>query len=337
MINQIIRLIRPGLFLPCFEVGNPGPDDVIVRPKYLSICAADQRYFQGNRPPEVLKEKLPLALFHECVAEVIRDPQGTLKKGSLCVLLPGGLASQEEDSNYQQGAFFRSSNADGFCQEVMFLNREELIPLPEDADYIYVFTELMSVCCQAYKRLAQAATMKDKAKIGIWGDGAMAFMMALALSQLKPSSEIYVYGKHDEKLINFSFVKNRINIFDKTDKTTIDVAFECVGGNGAQLAIAHAIEKMTPRGTLVLMGVSETAPVIPTRTILEKGLSLIGCSRSTKSDFRQAIEIISNSTIKNTLYKIVSTKTKVSSSPELMDAFLNDKNLDYKTVISFQL
>ena len=206
MINQIIRLIRPGLFLPCFEVANPGPDDVVVRPKYLSICAADQRYFQGNRPPEVLKEKLPLALFHECVAEVIRDPQGKLKKGSLCVLLPGGLASQEKDSNYRQGGFFRSSNADGFCQEIMFLNREEIIPLPEDADCIYVFTELMSVCCQAYCRLVQTTPLKDKAKIGIWGDGAMAFMMAVALSQLSPSSEIYVYGKHDEKLINFSFV-----------------------------------------------------------------------------------------------------------------------------------
>ncbi|MCR5257853.1 MAG: zinc-binding dehydrogenase [Desulfovibrio sp.] len=337
MINQIIRLIRPGLFLPCFEVANPGPSDVVVRPKYLSICAADQRYFQGNRPPEVLKEKLPLALFHECVAEVIRDPQDRLKKGSLCVLLPGGLASQEKDSNYRQGAFFRSSNADGFCQEVMFLDREELIPLPDGADYIYVFTELMSVCCQAYRRLLQAPPVKDKAKIGIWGDGAMAFMMAIALSQLSPSSDIYIYGKHDEKLINFSFVKKRINIFDKSDKTTIDMAFECVGGSGSQLAIAHAIEKLSPRGTLVLMGVSETAPTVPTRTILEKGLSLLGCSRSTKNDFRKAIDIISNNFVKNTLYKIISSKIIVSSSSDLMDAFLNDKNLDYKTIISLHL
>ena len=337
MINQIIRLIRPGLFLPCFEVGNPGPDDVIVRPKYLSICAADQRYFQGNRPPEVLKEKLPLALFHECVAEVIRDPQGRLKKGTLCVLLPGGLASQEEDSNYQQGAFFRSSNTDGFCQEVMFLNREELIPLPEDADYLYVFTELMSVCCQAYKRLVQATAVKDKARIGIWGDGAMAFMMALALTRLSSSSEIYVYGKHDEKLINFSFVKKRINVLDKSDKTSVDVAFECVGGGGAQLAIAHAIEKLEPRGTLILMGVSETAPTVPTRMILEKGLSLLGSSRSTKADFLKAVAIISNDTVKNTLYKIVSAKEQVSSASDLMDAFLKDRKSDYKTVIRLQI
>ncbi len=337
MINQIIRLIRPGLFLPCFEVVNPGPDDVVVRPRYLSICAADQRYFQGNRPPEVLKEKLPLALFHECVAEVIRDPQDKLKKGSLCVLLPGGPASIDEDSNYRQGAFFRSSNADGFCQEVMFLHREELVPLPEDADYIYVFTELMSVCCQAFSRLAQAVPMKDKARIGIWGDGTMAFMMAVALSRLSPSSEIYVYGKHDEKLINFSFVTKRINVFDKSDKTTIDIAFECVGGGGAQQAIAHAIEKLAPQGTLVLMGVSETAPVIPTRMILGKGLVLIGCSRSTKNDFKRAVEILSDDFVKNTLYKIVASKTTVSSSSELMDAFLNDKNIDYKTIISLQL
>ncbi|MCR5257207.1 MAG: hypothetical protein K6E40_03500 [Desulfovibrio sp.] len=82
-------------------------------------------------------------------------------------------------------------------------------------------------------------------------------------------------------MINFSFAKKRLNVFDKSDKTTIDLAFECVGGGGAQQAIAHAIEKLTPQGALVLMGVSETAPVIPTRMILEKGLVLIGKSRST--------------------------------------------------------
>ena len=107
MIKQVIRLIRPGLFLPCFAVETPQDDDILIRPRFLSICAADQRYFQGNRPPEVLAQKLPLALFHEAVGEVLHDPSGEFKPGAFCVLLPGGTESEEDDSNYKRGAFFR--------------------------------------------------------------------------------------------------------------------------------------------------------------------------------------------------------------------------------------
>lgn len=193
MIKQVIRLIRPGLFLPCFVVEKQKPNDVLVRPRYLSICAADQRYFQGNRPPEILASKLPLALFHEAVGEVLCDPSGRLKSGTFCVLLPGGINSLKDDSNYQKGAFFRSSNTDGFCQEVMCLDKQELLPIDNKPIWPYVFTELMSVCCQALRKLETIKQLTLGTKIGIWGDGAMSFMMALTLKTLKSSCPIYIW------------------------------------------------------------------------------------------------------------------------------------------------
>lgn len=333
MIKQVIRLIRPGLFLPCFTVETPQDDDILIRPRFLSICAADQRYFQGNRPPEVLAQKLPLALFHEAVGEVLHDPSGELTPGTFCVLLPGGTESKEDDSNYKKGAFFRSSNADGFCQEVMCLKRDEILPVPSESAWIYVFTELMSVCCQALRKLEKVTTVPDGARIGIWGDGAMAYMMALTLSQLKPQCSLAVFGKHDDKLVNFSFADHRINIADRTDATTVDVAFECVGGAGSQAAISQAIQRLVPTGILVLMGVSEIAPVIPTRLILEKGLTLVGTSRSTKGDFKQSIDIIKNSTIQNSLLKIVSLYCTFTTSSELVSIFSKEKYLEYKIIL----
>ncbi len=333
MIKQVIRLVRPGLFLPCFAVETPGSEDVLVRPRYLSICAADQRYFQGNRPPEVLARKLPLALFHEALGEVLLDPSGELPAGKFCVLLPGGVASWGEDSNYQQGAFFRSSNADGFCQEVMCLDRRELLPVPDGPVMPYVFTELMSVCCQAMRRLERTCRVSSENRVGIWGDGAMSYMMALTLSRLKPEWRICVFGKHDEKLINFSFAERRVNVADRQDATHVDIAVECVGGAGAQSAIAQAIDRLIPTGTLLLMGVTETQPVVPTRLVLEKGLTLIGSSRSTRKDFEKAITLISDPMVQNSLLKIVSLRRSFSTAAELIDIFNEDSHSSYKTIL----
>ena len=337
MIKQVIRLVRPGLFLPCFVVENPGPEDVLVRPRYLSICAADQRYFQGNRPPEVLARKLPLALFHEAVGEVIRDPSGMMPPGTFCVLLPGGAESSGDDSNYQKGSFFRSSNADGFCQEIMSLDQHELLPISGEPAWPYVFTELMSVCCQALRKLETVTPVSAGISIGIWGDGAMSFMMALTLSQLKPNCPVSVFGKHDDKLISFSFVERRINIVDKTNLPEVDVAVECVGSAGAQSAIAQAVDLLNPKGSLLLMGVSETPPVVPTRLVLEKGLTLIGSSRSTRKDFENAMSLITRPDVQNSLLKVVSLKRTVSAASELNDVFKLDNDISYKSIITLNL
>ena len=47
MINIIYRLVAPKFFEEAIEEINI--DNVIVRPSYLSICQADQRYYQGKR------------------------------------------------------------------------------------------------------------------------------------------------------------------------------------------------------------------------------------------------------------------------------------------------
>lgn len=337
MIKQVVRLIRPGLFLPCFAVETPGEKDILIRPRYLSICAADQRYFQGNRPPEVLAKKLPLALFHEAVGEVLRDPSGELASGSFCVLLPGGVESTADDSNYKKGAFFRSSNADGFCQEVMCMDRRELLPIPGEPVWPYVFTELMSVCCQALRRLESVTPLSAGMRIGVWGDGAMAFMMALTLSQLKLECSVCVFGKHDDKLINFSFVERKINVADRTDTTSVDVAVECVGGAGSQSAITQAVERIAPKGSILLMGVSETPPVVPTRFVLEKGLIIIGSSRSTRKDFEQAMSLIARPEVQNSLLKVVSQQSSFWRASELIDVFSEDKRSPYKTILEVSL
>ena len=56
MINQSYRLFSPRQIRCELIDEKVSTEDVVVRPTYLSICAADQRYYTGNRSKEVLKK-----------------------------------------------------------------------------------------------------------------------------------------------------------------------------------------------------------------------------------------------------------------------------------------
>ena len=79
MINIVYRLKQPKFFEE--SIDEIDLDGIIVRPTHLSICQADQRYYQGLRPAEVLDEKLPMALIHEGIGEVVYDATGEFRDG----------------------------------------------------------------------------------------------------------------------------------------------------------------------------------------------------------------------------------------------------------------
>ena len=59
MINEVIKLVTPKNIEISFLEENYNDNMVVVRPTYLSICAADQRYYHVKRKKEVLDKKLP--------------------------------------------------------------------------------------------------------------------------------------------------------------------------------------------------------------------------------------------------------------------------------------
>ena len=88
MINEVIRLVAPRRMEIFFKEENIEEDTIVIRPSYLSICAADQRYYTGSRSKEIMDKKLPLSLIHEAVGEVLYDPKNEFKKGDRVVLIP---------------------------------------------------------------------------------------------------------------------------------------------------------------------------------------------------------------------------------------------------------
>ena len=76
MLSCAYLLVAPRVFEPV-QLNIPVSNEVLVRPTFLSICNADIRYYQGTRSAAVLAKKLPMALIHEAVGVVVRDPSGT--------------------------------------------------------------------------------------------------------------------------------------------------------------------------------------------------------------------------------------------------------------------
>ncbi len=338
MINSVYRLTAPGMI----EVACTEPDIkniVILRPVYLSICKADQRYYLGNRSREALKAKLPMALIHECVAKVIFDPTGNFMPGEMVVPVPN-TPTEEDDviaENYRISSHFCSSGYDGFLRDYIDITPDRLVRVPEGIDLrIASFAELISVAVHAITRFERFSHSR-KNSIGIWGDGNVGFITALVLRALYPDAKLYIFGTVYEKLAYFAFADGTYHVDHVPEGLKIDHAFECVGGEGSRFAIAQIIDMINPEGSVGLMGVSERFVDINTRMVLERGLNLFGSSRSGVEDFQRTMELLEkNPKISAYLENLIGSVVEIKTVSDIHKAFAQDISRNFgKTVLKW--
>ena len=334
MINEVIKLVAPKNIEISFQEENYNEDIVVVRPTYLSICAADQRYYQGKRKKEVLDKKLPLTLIHEGVGKVIYDPKGEFEKGEKVVMIPNTPVEQDEviKENYLRSSKFRSSSADGFMQSAVYMKRDRIIPIRDIDEEVGAFIELSSVAVNAIENFLKKSH-KRRNVIGVWGCGNMGYITTLLLKSYFPDSKIIVVGTRMEKLNYFSFADDVKLITELEPDFMVDHAFECVGGEKSEDAIDQIIDHINPEGSISLMGVSEEPVDINTRMVLEKGLTLLGNSRSGYEDFEKAVELEQDKQTQAYLKNIISEEIEINCLNDINEAFDRDLNNDFKTVM----
>ena len=324
MLNVVYRLVAPGRFEVEFSDIELKSDLAIVRPTHLSICHADQRYYQGLRPPVVMRKKLPMALIHEGIGEVVWDGSGTFKPGERVVMVPN--TPVEDDpyvaENYRRSSKFRSSGYDGFMQDMVDIGPDRLLKVPDGIEpNVAAFTELVSVSTHAIRRMDMIAH-KRRDVIGIWGDGNLGFLTALMYRYMYPESKLIVFGMSESKLADFSFCDETYLTEEVPDDLTIDHAFECVGSEGARSAVEQIIDHIEPEGSISLLGVSENPIAINTRMVLEKGLRLFGSSRSGVEDFKKTLEVYKeNPDLVDELHRIVGHVVDVRNMDDMKRAF----------------
>ncbi len=341
MINVLYRLVAPRMLEVAYQETHIDTSTLVIRPLYLSICKADQRYYQGMRSQAKLKEKLPMALIHECVAEVVFDSTGTFKPGDKVIPIPN-TPTQADDviaENYLRSSYFSSSGHDGYLQDYVITTPDRVVKLPENNDInleVASFTELISVSVHAITRFDRFSHSR-RDTIGVWGDGNLGFITALLLHYIYPESKLYIFGTAEDKLSYFSFAQEIFHVDNVDSSVTVDHAFECVGGAGARSAINQIIDHIEPEGTVSLMGVSENFVDLNTRMVLEKGLRLFGSSRSGVDDFRRTVDIMcSHPEISHYFENLVGEVVAVKSIRDIHLAFDHDFNRNHgKTVLKW--
>ena len=207
MINTVYQLVAPRRFEIKYSDIDLNNNKVIVRPTYLSICNADQRYYQGLRDAEILRKKLPMALIHEAIGEVVRDPSGNFKTGELVVMVPNTPVEEDDiiAENYLRSSKFRASGFDGFMQEYVEITPDRLVRLPQDIDRtVAAFTEIVSVSVHAIGRFDKIAH-KRRNIVGIWGDGNLGYITAVFFKTMFPETKLYIFGVNPDKLQDFTF------------------------------------------------------------------------------------------------------------------------------------
>ena len=340
MLNTIYRLVSPRQFEAAFTDVDLRSDDVLVRPTHLSICNADQRYYQGTRSAKVLKQKLPMALIHEGIGDVVFDPMGEFSAGQSVVMVPNTPFEEDEiiAENYLRSSKFRASGFDGFMQDLVAIRRDRLVSISDGiCKEVAAFTEFVSVAWHAINRFNRKAHARRET-VGFWGDGNLAFVTSLLFKKRFPETDIYIFGIDDNKMKDFLFAEKTFDVTEIPDDLRVDHAFECIGGSASGTGINQIIDYIRPEGTISILGVSEEFVPINTRMVLEKGLTIFGSSRSGVKDFQDVVVFFEeNPEVVDYLKNIVDQTIVVHSIKDMNYAFDEDiRKAGGKTVMAWE-
>ena len=346
------------------EVKWRRPDEVLVRPRLTSVCGSDLKLYTGSRDRRALSKKLPLALLHEGVAEIVAAGPSAprhARPGTRVVVVPNipcYLAYPEEYPSKEQACMscrpggagenyclknrYLSSNTDGLAQSVFAHPASLVLPVPDEVpDNVAVLTEPMTTVIAGIQR---APITRDRRYL-ILGNGPIGLLTAVALSAFYgvPREAIWMTGRDWANregllpLIGTPLDANEARGLAQI-RSSIDIAFECVGGDANEMTLAQAVDCLRPGGMEILFGPSEKAVDFNTREVVGKGLAFLGANRSFVPHFQWVMERLVDREVQRLLAAIVSPASfAVRNADDLNNALYGawTKKEPHKSLISW--
>ncbi len=324
-------LVKPHEIGERFRIIDKIPEGyVLLKPLIAGICGSDILYFEGHKEEWKLRERLPLCLLHEGVAEVVEVGEGvSLRKGVRTVvvpLIPCGeclVCRNNLGENMCLNPRFLASTCDGLARTLFVYPAERVIPIASDLDLeIAVLAEPLSVVLNAL----EGGWVGREDRVAIIGDGTLGFLLALTISQMLgvPKPNLHVLGIFYEKLAlmrDFAFTINTREEAGRLEEifNSFDVVFEAVGGKAQEKTLDQALSLVRPGGRLIVLGIpaGEKIPIkLP--KIIKKCLSVKGSFWSRIDHFHKALEILSDKEFKEKTKRIISSKKfKIESGRDL--------------------
>jgi ribitol-5-phosphate 2-dehydrogenase len=313
------------------EVKRERPDDVLLRPRLTGVCASDLKLYAGTRDRKALSKKLPLALLHEGVAEVVEcgtAAGASVKPGTRVVVVPnipcyvaypdlypskaeGCLACRPGGAgeNYCLHNLYLSSNTDGLAQSVFRHPASLLVPVPAELpDRFAALAEPLTTILAGCEK----APIRPDARYLVLGNGPLGQLVAIMLIGFYgvPRQSIAMSGRDwQNRRATLALVGDVLDGDDRQAfagmRGKIDIVFECVGGSASDDTLDEAVNCLKPGGTAVLFGPSEKAVALNTREMIAKGLVFLGANRSFVPHFQTVVSRLQEASVQRLLESVL--------------------------------
>jgi threonine dehydrogenase-like Zn-dependent dehydrogenase len=314
---------------------NIGPDEVLIKSKYASICGSDQHIFLGDFHP---RTKLPLIPGHEfmgIVEEIGSNVEG-IKVGDRVAVDPiiwCGECPACKSHHYPACTSLKLLGVDmdgGFGQYVA-AKPHMLYKLTDNiSDKFGSLVEVMGIGFHSVNR----AEVKINDTIAIWGTGKVGNCILQAV-KTRTTGQIFLIDLIDDRL---SIAKNAypdvitINALHEdpisaikayTDGNGVDIAFEAVGhdsSNGLTVnPVRGCINIIKGAGKVIVLGLGDEPSPVIFKELIWKEAKIIA-SRVSHGEFAEVIENMDKGKLKpEVLISDVFRASEIQTAFELLE------------------
>ncbi len=280
---------------PIVSEGN-----VVVRVRRCGICGSDLHFFQGGFPPPAVCPG------HEISAEVAEVGHGVtdLHEGDLVVVEPIVVCRECgfcRTGNYQLCRQMRvlGNALDGGFAEYTLAPAYALFALPRGVDVeLGSLAEPLAVSVHA----ARLGGIRMGDRVLVQGAGTIG-LTAITAARAAGAGEVWVTARHPQQAAAarrlgathvFTGSNADAELSAATDSAAIDVVIETVGG--AADTLNEATQLVRRGGTIVILGIFSSVPMINPLLLVLKEIRLIGSivygRTAARADFDIALDLL---------------------------------------------
>lgn len=301
-------LVKPFTFIERKRIIDSVPDGwLLLKPVVAGICGSEMLYFKGQKEAEKLKNRLPMCLLHEGVAEVVEAGHGTkLQKGTKVVvdpLIPCGKcrACLSFHENLCREGRYMAATMDGLARTFFVYPESRVVPVPNGVSLeVAALSEPVSVALNA----VESAGVSSGERVAVIGDGTVGYLVAAAVSSVAkvPVEDLFFVGVIDEKLAlakDFASPLNSVSERLRLDGLMdgVDVVFEAAGGGAHRITVAQSVRLLRPGGRGVLLGISLGEVPVAVTDVVNKGLTFMGSTRSRMEHYVKVLDLLKKDAI----------------------------------------
>lgn len=306
--------------------------EVLLSPVVAGICGSEIHYFTGKKEEEKLRKRLPMCLLHEGVCRVVLSHDSSVQEGSLVVPIPLRPCGQcpaclKGSENFCERASFMAATGDGMARSLFSYPADRVVRVPPGVPpSVAALTEPLSIAAQALRQ----ASLKGHERVGILGDGPIGYFVLIMASLLGGilRDNLFFLGVVDEKLAmgqDFATPVNTRSISPQelaSKLGRLQVCFECVGGGVSEITLDQAIHLLEPLGSLYVLGLSSGKVPVRTIEVVNRGLTIQGCSRSRPEEYRRVLEWLKQASHAERASRVIHPETfTIRSVQDLEEAF----------------